>query len=120
MPKIPDVPDIAPGGRTKVPGTFKNRILGLAELNHNDIPEVGKHFVVWGSKLLDDVQPRPVTRTAYVSERVYAGHMREVAERLVKEGIKDPLHRGKGRADRAEDYARWRYKGYVCGEVASL
>lgn len=121
IPKIPDAPDISePPKKKGVPGTFKNKIEGLDKLKPSELPVPGQHSVVWGSDYLDDIKVRPVKRAATISEDAYASRMRMEAEFLVKAGIKDPLHRGKGRADRAEDYARWRYKGYVAGEVRGL
>lgn len=118
IPRIPDVPDIAPGGR--VEKHKPARVVGLSELKASEIPHAGQHFVVWGSKLLDDIYARPVTRTSHLTEDAYAARMRSDAKRLIELGIKNPLHKGQDRDDRAETYARWRYKGYVCGEVFSL
>jgi hypothetical protein len=61
---------------------------------------------------------RPVVREAEVSEGDYVAN--EVAQtRLYIEGIKSqvPLEE---RLRRSADYARWRYRGFLCGEVASL
>jgi len=96
----------------------------LVELPPNERPKVGVHFVTWGSVLLNDIKERPVKRTA-VSEDDYARRMRKYTERLVAGGGKDPdpnldSKYLRSRADRAEQYARWRYKGFVCGEIASL
>ena len=96
----------------------------LVELPPSERPKVGVHFVTWGSVLLNDIKERPVKRTA-VSEDDYARRMRKHTERLVAGGVKDPdpnldSKYLRARADRAEQYARWRYKGFVCGEVASL
>lgn len=96
----------------------------LVELRPNERPVSGRHFVTWGSVLLNDIRERPVKRQA-VSEDEYALKMRRNTERLVASGVKDPDPNlddkyPRKRADRAEQYARWRYKGFVCGEVASL
>jgi len=101
-----------------------NSLPELALLKPNERPVVGNHFVVWGSVLLNDIRERPVKRRA-VSEDEYALKMRREAEELVKRGLKDPdpnmdSKYDRSRADRAEKHARWRYKGFVCGEVASL
>ena len=96
----------------------------LVELRPAERPTVGVHFVTWGSVLLNDIKERPVKRHA-VSEDEYARKMRGEAEELVRRGVKDPdpnldSKYLRSRADRAEKHARWRYKGFVCGEVASL
>lgn len=96
----------------------------LVELKPSERPTVGVHFVRWGSVLLNDIHERPVKRHA-VSEDEYARKMRKQAEQLVAGGVKDPdpnmdSKYKRSRADRAEQYARWRYRGFVCGEVASL
>ena len=106
-----------------VPNSFPE----LVELRPDERPVVGKHFVVWGSAAFGDIHERPVKHHA-VSEDEYARKMRREAEALVAGGVKDPdpaEHLGvegepRHRVDRAEKYARWRYKGFVCGEVASL
>lgn len=112
----------SPKGK-RVPGTFRNRMEGLQKLRPDEIPVPGQHFVVWGSKLLDDIIPRPVRLTASVTENQHALEAGAHAQALVDGGLKDP-HGGtkypRTRKERAEAYARWRYKGFLAGEVSGL
>jgi hypothetical protein len=55
----------------------------------------------------------------YVAEQV------EAVRRLLAQGLKDPRQfteptPGDDRMSRAEKYARWRYQGFIDGEIASL
>lgn len=93
---------------------------GLVELPPNEKPVAGMHFVIWGHGSLSMTEPYPVLKVAHTTERNYVTRMGDEARYLVEQGLKNPLHREQGRADRAEQYARWRYRGYVAGEVASL
>ena len=126
LAKIPDAPDISPAPRD-TEAAPDEEVTGLTELKPTERSVVGQHFVIWGSLAFSDIRERPVKRHA-VSEDEYAAKMRRETEWLVANGLKDPdpekLY-GKSdvlrhRADRAEQYARWRYRGFVCGEVASL
>lgn len=77
--------------------------VNLHLLGPDEVPVVGEHYVVWG----DPALPLVVVRGAYaVSENEHV--------RLTATGT-NPL-----RQDRAEAYARWRYKGYVSGQVNGL
>ncbi len=141
IPKIPDEPDISePPKKKDVPGTFKNRIEGLAQLRPDELPNPAKHYVIWGSAHLDDIGPRRVRRSCPVTEDVHADREVEHTKTLLAHGLKNPkvwtdpktrkplMDSEKDqpgteqwdRVKRTEEYARWRYKGYVCGEVASL
>lgn len=61
----------------------------------------------------------PKGRPAPPLEQYVADHRKAVQLELDK-GLKEAIYKGKGRVDRAEDYARWRWHGYVNGEIASL
>lgn len=128
--RVPDSPDIAPE-----PETAGERPLAL--LRPDELPVVGRHFVVWGSVLLDDIRERPVRKASRSTEDEYARQMVAEAHKLVDMGLKNPRVRTDpktrkalmdsedggevwDRMDRANAYARWRYQGYVCGEVHSL
>lgn len=50
----------------------------------------------------------------YVAEQV------EAVRRLVGNGLKNPVHQGEDRVVRAERYARWRWHGFIDGEIARL
>ena len=118
VPKIPDAPDIASGPvRRAGPNDW---LEGRTELGRNELPHASRHFVVWGSKLLDDIRSRPVKKVVDVTEDQYAARMRSEAQQLVDQGLKNPVWKEKNRMERAEEYARWRYKGHVAGEVQSL
>lgn len=63
-------------------------------------------------------------RPAPPLEEYVAHHVNET-KRLVAEGLKDPQQftdptPGDDRVSRAEKYARWRWQGYIDGEIASL
>lgn len=142
IPKIPDAPDISPAPKKKggVPGTLKNSIANLSELRPDEVPIVGKHFVVWGSVYLSDIRPRPVKKAVKMTEDEHAIREVEHTKVLLSYGLKNPKEwtdpstrkplmdseRDQpgavqwDRIDRTEHYARWRYRGYVCGEVVSL
>ena len=117
--KIPDAPDISDPPEKAKEGIIESAV-GLIELGPDEIPTPGRHFVVWGSDYLDDIRRRPVKRSAPVTENEHA--KREIAhtKRLLEYGLKNPKYKGLDRVGRTEQYARWRYRGYVCGEVASL
>jgi hypothetical protein len=75
----------------------------LRLLGPDEVPVVGTHYVVWG----EPAMPMVVVRGAYaVSENDHV--------RLTAVGT-DPVRQG-----RAEAYARWRYKGFVSGQVSGL
>lgn len=60
----------------------------------------------------------PVIRGAPISEDVYVANEVAITRAQMKQGrLHDPD--GK-RLERCERYARWRYRGYLVGEVASL
>ncbi|HSV08572.1 MAG TPA: hypothetical protein VLI07_18795 [Candidatus Binatus sp.] len=63
-------------------------------------------------------EPRQVVREAQVSEDEYI--FNEVAQtRLYVEGIRSSVP-VEERLKRTASYARWRYRGFLCGEIASL
>jgi hypothetical protein len=115
---------IVKGSDLAATSTVPDSLPGLIQLRPDERPAIGVHFVVWGSVLLNDIRERPVKRSA-VSEDEYARKMRSETEWLVTQGLKDPdpnipMKYARSRTERAEQYARWRYKGFVCGEVHSL
>jgi hypothetical protein len=138
IPKIPDAPDVSGAPKSKTPGTYKNRIEGLTQLQPDELPVVGRHFVIWGSAHLDDVKARPVKRAYLITEEAHAAREVEHTKVLLNHGLKNPVEwtnprtgapgvdpstPGAERWDRVrrtEHYARWRYRGYLAGEVASL
>jgi hypothetical protein len=75
------------------------------------LPDGAVELVEWEDQL------RPVVREARISEEAYVEAQREQTRLMMQRGVKDPD--GK-RMQRTEDYARWRYRGYQVGEVASL
>lgn len=95
----------------------------LRELKADELPIIGEHYVVWGSKLLNDIRQRPVTRIAPLTENQYANTQANAAALLTKHGTKDPPGGSTyppNRETRAETYARWRYQGYLCGQIKTL
>ena len=61
----------------------------------------------------------PKNRDAPPLEEYVAAELEHV-RRLVAAGLKNEVHRGKNRFDRAEAYARWRWQGYKDGEIKEL
>ena len=141
VPKIPDAPDISKPPRKKkggVPGMLKNSIEGLTELSDDELPEPGKHYVIFGSQHLNDTKARPVKRKAPMTLAKHVEAEIHHTQLLLDRGLKNPKvwtnpvtgASGVGpdfpgavlwdRIDRTAHYARWRYRGYVCGEVQSL
>jgi hypothetical protein len=59
----------------------------------------------------------PVVREAHFSESAYIAQEILATKLLIKGGLKDP--EGK-RVERARAHARWRYRGFQAGEIASL
>jgi hypothetical protein len=59
----------------------------------------------------------PVVRQAHVTEAEYVGAEALATRLQIARGLKD--HDGK-RVERAKAYARYRYRGFVVGEIASL
>ena len=101
---------------------------GLVDLPPDELPVVGVHYVTWGDGSLSMTKKYPVLRGASTTERDYVVRMGEEAQYLVDHGLKDP-HVGRGefidniprtRRERAEQYARWRYRGYLAQEIRSL
>jgi len=77
----------------------------LKLLKPSEVPVVGTHYVVWG----EPAMPHVVVIGAYKvseNEHVFATCV--------------PLQENPQRQARAEAYARWRYKGYVSGQVSGL
>jgi hypothetical protein len=72
------------------------------------IEPVGDELIEWEGALW------PVKRQAGLSEDAYAAAEVEVT-RLAH--LKDPDGR---REERCDAYARWRYRGYIVGEIRSL
>lgn len=113
-------------------------VSGLALLRANEIPVAGQHKVVWGSAHLDDIWERPVRKTYPLTEDEHAEREIEHTKVLLRRGLKNPVtwtdpitgKPGVGsdfpgaekwdRVRRTEHYARWRYKGYACGEISGL
>lgn len=124
--------------KKRIPGTLKNRIEGLTLLGPDSIPVAGRHFVVWGSAHLDDIKARPVKRSYPSTENEHASREIEHTKVLLALGLKnpktwtDPATGRPGlspdtsgaerwdRVQRTEHYARWRYRGFVAGEIAGL
>ena len=66
-------------------------------------------------------------RTALISEQDYVDRELAVTRSQIERGVikeyidtRDGPTKGEGRLDRCERYARWRYRAYLDGEVASL
>lgn len=56
-----------------------------------------------------------------VTEEDYVANEVEITRRQMQAGqLKEVIVDGVGRLERCEAYARWRYKGFMAGEVASL
>jgi hypothetical protein len=89
-------------------------------LRPDELPVVGRHAVTWGSELLNDVRWRRVQRSSHLTENQYVELQVAHSQLLVDLGLKDEPHRGEGRVDRTERYARWRYKGFLSGEIDKL
>jgi hypothetical protein len=70
-----------------------------------------EELIDWEGKLW------PVVRQRFVSEDEYAADEAEIAKHMIAHGVKDPD--GK-RVQRATNYARWRYRGWLAGEIRSL
>jgi hypothetical protein len=104
--------------------------LVLRALAPDELPRKGVHFVVWGSRVLSDIRARPVVRDLACSEDAWAKHEVLITDwfeyMIVEEDTPGaPSKRRKGpaskeRLQRSESYARWRFKGFVCGGVVSL
>jgi len=64
----------------------------------------------------------PRVHECSVSEADYIANEVEITRAQMKIGMikTNPIVNGKDRLDRTADYARWRYRGFLCGEVASL
>jgi len=65
---------------------------------------------------------RQITRSADITEGDYIANEVRVTQEQLKVGLirTHPVVNGKDRLNRTADYARWRYRGFLCGEVASL
>lgn len=74
-----------------------------------DGPDLGT--VEWEGKLW------PIVRPSYVSEDDFVHAEVEMTKTLIERGLKD--HDGQ-RVARAEAYARWRYRGWLVGEIVNL
>ena len=74
----------------------------LRLLRPDEVPMVGTHYVIWG----DPPMPYPVLVGVYA--------VTENAHVLLASGATEI------RQERAEAYSRWRYKGYLCGQVDGL
>lgn len=112
VPRVPDAPDIDAEVKVK-----------LRLLREDEIPTPGIHYVLWGHGSLGMTDEYPVLKSANLNEIAYVTRMGLEAEELVEGGLKDPTPGAgypKTRRLRAEMYARWRYRGYITGEVASL
>lgn len=120
IPRIPDSTDIAPEPKAENPPVTPPGVEGLVELASTELPEPGKHFVVWGSEYLNDIEPRRVKRTAPMTLEAYVRDEEEHTKALLSYKLKNPTHRGGDRVARTRTYAAWRYRGYVCGEIVSL
>ena len=70
-----------------------------------------EELIDWEGKLW------PVVRKRFVSEDEYAAEEAEIARGLIAKGLKDTDGR---RVERASNYARWRYRGWLAGEIRSL
>jgi hypothetical protein len=70
-----------------------------------------EELLEWEGKL------RPAIRTQYVSEDEYVHAEIEITRGLLRRGLKDPDGQ---RVARTERYARWRYRGWLVGEIHSL
>lgn len=76
----------------------------LELLRPNEVPVPGQHYIVWGQPAM----PMPVLIGSYrVSEDEHVRTSAHVSG--------DPV-----RDARAEAYARWRFKGYLAGQVDGL
>lgn len=74
----------------------------LRLLRPDELPVVGSHYVVWG----EPAMPLPVVVGSFrVSEDEYASLVEGSSEL---------------RRERAEAYARWRYRGFLAGQVSGL
>jgi hypothetical protein len=62
-------------------------------------------------------ETRTVVRRAHVTESEYVFKCKADTLVALASGLKD--HDGK-RVDRTEAYAKWRYRGFLAGEIASL
>lgn len=92
----------------------------LAKLGPNELPVVGKHYVLWGSSLMNDLRGRPVTVKAHVTLNEYVAAAVEHTQLLVGEGLKNPMFQDKDRIERTRLNAKWRYLGFICGQIDAL
>jgi hypothetical protein len=78
----------------------------------DDLDPSAEELIEWEGKLY------PIIRHPRMSEEQYVFHEVGITKaQITFGGLKDPD--GK-RCERSGQYARWRYRGYLVGEIASL
>jgi hypothetical protein len=77
--------------------------------------DAGRGTVEWQGEDWPKLRPEPSG-----GEEAYVAEARRAAELHLAEGGSNPTVAGAGRAERAERYARWRYRGYLAGQVDGL
>ena len=90
----------------------------------DEVPVPGVHYVEWESRDWGVVRGCQLSESEYVRSQIE--QTRLTVDRF---GIRDEVLTPKGtyvsvpkehRLDRAASHARWRYRGYLAGEVSSL
>ena len=98
-----------PGTSTR--GPAESVVLDPAGADGPDLDPGAEELIEWEGKLW------PAVHTQYVTEDEYAEAEGRITQGLLDRGLKDPD--GK-RVERAVRYARWRYRGWLVGEIRSL
>jgi hypothetical protein len=98
---------------TPAPGESRTDESVVSDPERADGPDLdpGEEVIEWEGKTW------PVVRRKYVSEDEYVSAELEITRGLLRKGLKD--HDGQ-RLVRTEKYARWRYRGFLAGEIHSL
>lgn len=93
-------------------------------LDPNERPVPWAHYVHWEKKDWAVAKSCTLTENEYIlleveRTEVYASRFNIQDKRLTKKGTYEPVP-VKIRLDKSAAYARWRYRGYLAGEVSSL
>jgi hypothetical protein len=123
----------AAGSVAGAPGTIRDKPIPEVHqlpdaegrlLSEDELPVPGVHYVEWESRDWGVVRGCQLPEAEYVRQQIE--QTRLTVDRF---GIRDEVLTPKGtyvsvprehRLDRAAAHARWRYRGYLAGEVSSL
>lgn len=62
----------------------------------------------------------PIVRNCSWTEEQYVAHELAITKAEMDRGLKDIVVDGVGRMERSEKYLRWRYRGFLAGQIAAL